>query len=351
MLAVLCEQDEIVEYILKEKEPNLGIRAGCYTAFHLSILTKDHKCFDLLLSTEYYQANIDLELLLDGVPHDDGQKTTALHSAISQKNYYVVYKLLHSPLPEIQFFSKSEESKEEGKEDNQEPEEKEHPEYQIANINQISCSGSTPLRIAAHIHDIKMVCLLYSLGDPDPWLPKSNRDDALNDPTSALGDVNQSKEKKTYPESARNEFAQIFAILDGNQDIVESTAQQVLSECGINEETQQEENDEENEDNENIDGESAPSQEQQGSSDIQSIAKEITEIGTNAQSSILSIGEVRTQLLDVISKIEQTLQEGHKPNQPIQETKSAKVLEPNTSIETGKVYRYQTNFVKEDINK
>ena len=231
MLAVLCEQDEIVRYILEEKKPDLSVRAGSYTAFHLSIMTKDHACFDLLLRTEYYQANIDMEITLDGIPHEEGWKTTALHSSITQKNYYCAYYLLHNPLPPIEFFSHSE-SNEEGEGEKSESAEK---HIQVANINQISCSGSTPLRIAVFIHDVRMVCLLYKIGKPNPYLPKSNIEEAKSDKTTALGNAIDSLSKPNLKPEARNDFEQIKKILEGDYSIVESTANKVLESCGIKE--------------------------------------------------------------------------------------------------------------------
>ena len=283
-------------------------------------MTKDHACFDLLLRTEYYQANIDMELTLDGIPHEEGWKTTALHSSITQKNYYCAYYLLHNPLPPIEFFSHSE-SNEEGEGEKSESVEK---HIQVANINQISCSGSTPLRIAVFIHDLKMVCLLYKISQPDAYLPKSSEEEAKSDKTTALGNAIDSLNKSNLTPQAKSDFEQIKKILEGDDSIVESTANKVLESCGIAEKDSSQDREDQQSDNEDA-GEDAQSPSQEENRDSLNLyINELSQIEAAGKANALTVNQLRARLSDIISRIDAntTEESSHKPTQPDETTAS-----------------------------
>jgi len=164
MFSILCERDDIVKYLIEKKNVDLGVRADGFTAFHLSTMTKDHSCFDLLMKCEYIQANIDNEVLMDGViiPSETEicARTTALHIATSNKNYYCVTRLTSDPLPAVEY-----------KAPNVNKEEESQIEHSTADINVVSVSGSTSLHIAVFIKDLNMVKLLLNQG-ADPSIGK-----------------------------------------------------------------------------------------------------------------------------------------------------------------------------------
>ena len=161
MFAVLCERPDVVENLLESKyPPDLSLVVEGFTAFHYSVITKDHSCFDLLLSCEYYQENINQPVDLPNVPKPEDMKeknlnATALHIAVSHRNYYCVVKMAsinHFPT-EAKYKATKEQEETEAK-----------PPPNPIDINTISISGSSALHIAVYIKDLKMVKLLCALG-------------------------------------------------------------------------------------------------------------------------------------------------------------------------------------------
>ena len=228
MLAVVCEESEIVKFLLETKNPDLSLCADGYTAFYLSVMTKDHSCFDLLLRTEYFQENLDQEFIIKNYRKEEyDYKTTILHTAIMQRNYYAVYYLLKCPLPEIIF--------KQSKCDTFEivPNKKQNNENErsIEMLNQRSALGETPLKIATSMHDYKMVFLLYDIGDPDPFNPYDSDKEAENDPETAYGFLIKLKNDKKL---TKNDEL-ILKLFNGDKDEIkfESTITNLLIESGI----------------------------------------------------------------------------------------------------------------------
>ena len=178
MLAILCEQDEIVEYILDNKNPNVAIKVEGYNCLHLAAMVKDPRCLKLLLQHAWIQENIDEPIELLGTNAQENEKTTALHVAVSNRRYANAILLLDT-FPKPRWSQKKDkkpkdkEAAPEGteqpaeKKDDVEEEEETHENNDIASINQKSASGSTPLYIAMFLHDYKMVKILLSF-DADP---------------------------------------------------------------------------------------------------------------------------------------------------------------------------------------
>lgn len=71
MYAILCEQEEIVEYILECKSPNVKMYVEGYNCLHLAAMIKDHRCLKLLLQHEWIQENIDITLDLPDTHNED----------------------------------------------------------------------------------------------------------------------------------------------------------------------------------------------------------------------------------------------------------------------------------------
>ena len=179
MLAVLCEQDEIVKYIIDNLNPDLSILADGLNAFHLSVFTKDTKCFHILLNTEYYKNHLNDAIQQTGAIYygKEGYATTILHAAVSNRNYHVVDNLLS--------------------------------ETEI-NVNAVSYNGSTALRIAAFNKDKTMIAIFMHLNnDVDIYLSKDKTSDKTNmNKTSALGtsqDQSDTLENKIKTKKFKNE--------------------------------------------------------------------------------------------------------------------------------------------------
>ena len=151
MFAILCERDDIVEYVLSHKEPDLLKMVEGYAAIHLAAMIADYKCLYLLLQQPTILNNIDMPVDLPGTVKDDSLATTALHIAVSNRRDNNVYLLLDPPLKQGE----------------------DGAVYQGANINQKASSYSTPLYIAAHSGDYKMIRLLLAY-EPDPSIQGGN---------------------------------------------------------------------------------------------------------------------------------------------------------------------------------
>ncbi|KAH0792174.1 ankyrin repeat and SOCS box protein 3 isoform X2 [Histomonas meleagridis] len=148
-LAILCEQDEIVDYILKEKSPDLSHTTEGFNIIHIAALSKDYHCLRVLLKYKWVLEHINDKVELENIPTKPEFKTTALHIAVTNHNYANAFLLLRC----FDFFSSSNTN---SVDDSQKV-------YNIE-IDQRSMSGSTPLYIAVYLHDIKMVKILLNAG-------------------------------------------------------------------------------------------------------------------------------------------------------------------------------------------
>jgi ankyrin repeat protein len=132
MLAILCEQDEILSFLLDRYSPDLGIRAGGLTALHLAALVCDPRPLSILLSREWVRAHIDLPVTADGHDASVARATTALHLAVLT-NRLAQAAMLLSASP-------------------------------AANVDQVSGNGVTPLGIAVRQGLTTMATLLLAAG-------------------------------------------------------------------------------------------------------------------------------------------------------------------------------------------
>lgn len=166
MYAILCEREEIVEYILDNKSPDVGKEVEGYNCVHLAAMIKDPRCLKLLLQHEWIQENIDITLDLPDTHNEGCDGTTALHLAVSNRRYANVFLLL----------KKMPKARQAQKRDKQRTEELEDYIFKyksLANVNKKSASGSTPLHIAVSLCDYKMVRILIS-SDSDIYIQNAN---------------------------------------------------------------------------------------------------------------------------------------------------------------------------------
>jgi hypothetical protein len=164
MLAILCEQDEILEYVLENKSPDLSVRVEGYTALHLAAMVKDHRPLKLLLRYQWVQENINLPMELPGVPSQQGDETTALHIAVTNHRLTNVLLLL-SELPPYKRMPPPKGPAPPGSAPPESPAVETGPSiYQPANVDQRSSIGSTPLYIATFLRDPKIVRVLLAAG-------------------------------------------------------------------------------------------------------------------------------------------------------------------------------------------
>ena len=147
MFTILCEQVEILKYILEEKSPDLSIYVGGLTALHIAAMTKDWRCLDLLRQYKYIQENIDMPEEVKGIRAEQGNRTTALHSAVSNKRLHNVVLLL-SPCPQPKDV-KQDEGVEQGG---------------IADVALRSATGNTPLYLAVKVRSPEIVRVLRAAG-------------------------------------------------------------------------------------------------------------------------------------------------------------------------------------------
>lgn len=167
MFAILCEQDEIVEYLLDAKNPNVSIKVEGYNCLHLASMIKDPRCLKLLLQHKWIQENIDEPVDFPGANAKEDEKTTALHVAVSNRRYANAILLLdHLPKPRWKHsLNKTPNLEQLNEKENLEEEEtiERHPAF----INQKSAAGLVPLYIAVFLNDYKMVrILLFFKADP-----------------------------------------------------------------------------------------------------------------------------------------------------------------------------------------
>ncbi|EAY18254.1 hypothetical protein TVAG_253660 [Trichomonas vaginalis G3] len=247
MLAVLCERDDIVKYILDNLEPKLEIKSNGFNAFHLSVLTKDHKCFDLLFSCQYYQEHVDEPIEIPAQTKKEFE-TIIIHPAVSCSNYYAVLALLSRP-PEIKYPDKSRTSDEPFV-------------YKSVDVNAVSQTGSTPLKISVHCRNTDMVCILKFFGASNTEPKESNAQDYLDMLVNKLKESNsQSKEKQLQ------EYEQIQKYM--NEKDIYSDLNRIKIQCGF----KQLDMDEEEEDYNDIPVAAAPTVNKYNENIVQSIAK------------------------------------------------------------------------------
>ena len=166
MFAILCEQDEILQYILDCKNPDLSIRVEGQTALHMAALTKDWRCLNILIKYQYIQENIDQPVELVGVKPVEGSKTTALHIAVNNRRLANAM-LLVSQFPPAVKIPEPKKPGENKAEENPEQNDQEPPTYATADVLARTDFGTPVLYLAVFNRDPDMVRVLLAAGaDP-----------------------------------------------------------------------------------------------------------------------------------------------------------------------------------------
>lgn len=197
MFCILCEQSEILEYILLEKNPDLSKRVDGYNCVHLAAMVKDPKCLQLLLREEWVQQNINLPIEIPGTPTSDTHFATVLHAAVTNKRLANTFLLL-TDFPPVRETAPQKQTEEEGE---SQPSSTVYSSASL--IDQKSISGSTPLYIAVFLENYPLVRILLCLGaDPtigciSPLEAKSNQSERTPLQLALeLKDKNQKRKEK-----------------------------------------------------------------------------------------------------------------------------------------------------------
>ena len=156
IFSILCEQDLILEYFLKEKKPDFSIRINGWAPIHYACCTGDFKCLKLLLKFEYIQENIDLPII-EPIQVPEGQFSTSLHIAVTNKRHAQAL-LLTRELPQIEFSA-------DGSIFDINSPTADNSSYQSSNVLQISAYGNLPLHIAAKQNDWDMCQILLHVNN------------------------------------------------------------------------------------------------------------------------------------------------------------------------------------------
>lgn len=147
--SILCEQPEIVEYLLFEKNASPLKYVDKWAPIHFAAATSDHRSLSILLRMKVVQENIDIPIIDE--KGNNGLASTALHIAVTNGRYYQTI-LLSNPLPGIiedntlRDYSLTDIS-----------------DNQPANPLQLSSNGNSVLHIAAYRNDWEMVQILLNI--------------------------------------------------------------------------------------------------------------------------------------------------------------------------------------------
>jgi hypothetical protein len=146
ILAILCEQSEILEFILNERGPDLSVRVNGYAAHQIAASIKDPRPLQLLIRYQWVQENIDCPIELEGIVPVQNHFTTALHVAVSNRRIPQMFLLL-CEFPPVE--------RAEGEQDQA---------YAPASPQQLSAAGSSPLHIAVQLMDRTAAEILIAAG-------------------------------------------------------------------------------------------------------------------------------------------------------------------------------------------
>jgi hypothetical protein len=175
MLAVFCEQDEILRYILENLGPDLSIKVEGFNVVHIAAMIKDYRPLQLLLRYRWVQEFIDEPIdMMKGMTREQGDQTTALHAAVSHRRVANVMQLV-SGFPDYQTSGADESFH--------------HVEkYSPANVDRRSANGVTPFYLAVLVGSFEIVRILSAAG-ADPSIP------SVRDDVSAIDLANKLREE------------------------------------------------------------------------------------------------------------------------------------------------------------
>jgi hypothetical protein len=197
ILAILCEQDSILDYILENTYPDLSVRVDGRTALHYAALLKTHRPLQLLIQYQDIQENINEPIEQPNVPSAFGNFTTALHVAVSNGRLANVFLLLS----EFPAYKKLPRPKRLPKVTEEPPDQL---PYQVANVDQRAASGSTPLFIATFVRDFRTVEVLLVAG-ADPTIENDEGQNAVK-----LAANNKAREQKRGKPGVATQIADLI---------------------------------------------------------------------------------------------------------------------------------------------
>ena len=153
VFAILCEQPDILLYLLIEKSADLSIKVNGWAPIHYAACTKDYFCMKTLLKFQYIQENIDMPVT-EPFQVLEGRQTTALHISVTNRRYAQTI-LLTQELPPIEYNGENERINDI----------EEAGQYQSANIYAMSAFGSLPIHIAVRQNDLDLCRILLAVND------------------------------------------------------------------------------------------------------------------------------------------------------------------------------------------
>jgi hypothetical protein len=151
--AILCEQVEIMEYLISHAGADFRVTSGqpeVSNALHVAAHVHDPRPLQLLLEYRWFQEHVDIPIERAGAVKREGFFTTALHIAVTQRNIPHVFLLLtkRGTWRDLPGAASAE-----------------AVACEPANVNQrASSSGSTPLHIAVAAGNVAAVRVLLAHG-------------------------------------------------------------------------------------------------------------------------------------------------------------------------------------------
>lgn len=153
---ILCEQEELLQYLIDTKAPDLSVTVNGWAPIHYAAATGSYKCMEVLLKHEFIQQNVDMPVIERNKPTSEEKRSTALHIAATNHCHAQAILLTQESFPpsEIDLAGKS-----------VDPERPEAEIHQGANVTQMSAYGNMPLHIAACQNDWDMCQILLHAND------------------------------------------------------------------------------------------------------------------------------------------------------------------------------------------
>lgn len=147
---ILCEQPELLDYLLRVKSGDLSVRVQGWAPIHYAACTGSHKCLEVLLRYKFTWENIDIPVDEPaGVPRKRSPSTTALHVAVTNRRHAAAILLTEDPTTPFIDSANDEVG---------------HFIPQRVDIHAFTTFGNAPIHIAARQNDWDMCQILLNAG-------------------------------------------------------------------------------------------------------------------------------------------------------------------------------------------
>jgi ankyrin repeat protein len=227
-LAAICEQDEIMEWFIKNYPIDFSVLSGDKRhIIHIAAAVADYRPLALLMRYRYFQENVDFQYRLPGEMPRDGERTTALHIAVGYNHIRHVFILL------TQYTEGISTEKDKPAED-----EEEVVQVHGANVDQRTGGGSTALHSAVYRQNVNMVRVLLAFGGD--VTTRDSKNESVKDLAARLKKTEEAKfqarkeaaekHKGTYEPPKDFPLARICQILDNEAE----SPEELMSELGGN---------------------------------------------------------------------------------------------------------------------